>query len=185
MSISTPIRMIFPAILMVGLLLSGLSMFTGSAYANLDFSPNNPVTQNQIMLSKEFPSCIQQWKDLINETAQKYEIDPNMIGAVMLQESGGNPEVVSTSGAVGLMQVMPKDGIAASFQCSGKPCFTNRPTASELLDPAFNLDYGARMLANLIENNEGSLREALYQYGPMDVGYAYTDIVLAIYDQYK
>jgi len=99
----------------------------------------------------------------------------------MLQESGGQPDVISASGAVGLMQVMPRDGIAASFECINGPCFTGRPSMQELLNPEFNLDYGCNMLTRLI-SEKGSIRDALKAYGPRDVGYIYADKVLGIYN---
>ena len=111
-------------------------------------------------------------------------MDADLIAAVMLQESGGNPQAYSTSGAVGLMQVMPSDGLAREFICGNAPCFINRPTIDELLDPSFNIQYGSNYLAGLIEK-KGSEREALFSYGPMDVGYGYADIVLAIYENYQ
>ena len=100
----------------------------------------------------------------------------------MLMESGGNPLAYSRSGAVGLMQVMPRDGIAASFQCVNGPCFASRPTIAELQDPEFNVEYGTRMLAGLFARL-GSLREALHAYGPMDVGYTYADRILAVFER--
>jgi soluble lytic murein transglycosylase-like protein len=116
---------------------------------------------------------------LIEQAAQKYNVSPQLIAAVMLQESGGQADVVSASGAVGLLQVMPSDGIAASFQCSNGPCFASRPSTQQLMDPAFNVDYGVRMLSNLLQKY-GSEREALKAYGPYNVGYYYADKVLAI-----
>ena len=121
---------------------------------------------------------------MIESTAVETGLDPNLIAAVMLQESGGDPLAYSTSGAVGLMQVMPKDGIASEFICGNIPCFINRPTINELLDPSFNIQYGSNYLAGLIEK-KGSEREALFSYGPMDMGYGYADIVLAIYENYQ
>jgi soluble lytic murein transglycosylase-like protein len=47
------------------------------------------------------------------------------------------------------------------------------------MDPAFNVDYGVRMLSNLLQKY-GSEREALKAYGPYNVGYYYADKVLAI-----
>jgi soluble lytic murein transglycosylase-like protein len=85
---------------------------------------------------------------------------------------------------VGLMQVMPRDGLAASFECINGPCFASRPTIEELQDPSFNVEYGVRMLAGL-NARLGGLREALKAYGPMDVGYSYADKVLAIYENYR
>jgi len=130
-------------------------------------------------LLDHYPAKTQPWCGLIEKSAAKYGVDALLVASVMLQESGGQPEVMSSSGAVGLMQVMPRDGIAAGFQCINGPCFASRPTIEELKDPAFNVDYGVRMLAGLIERH-GDIREALKSYGPYNVGYRYADQVLAI-----
>ncbi len=126
-----------------------------------------------------YPDKVSAWCSLIEKAASQYGMDALLIASVMLQESGGQPEIMSSSGAVGLMQVMPRDGIAADFQCVNGPCFASRPTIAELMDPAFNVDYGVRMLAGLTEKH-GDIREALKAYGPYDVGYRYADQVLAI-----
>jgi hypothetical protein len=39
------------------------------------------------------------------------------------------------------------------------------------------------MLSGLLKR-EGSLREALKSYGPMDVGYSYSDKVMGIFQRY-
>lgn len=98
----------------------------------------------------------------------------------MLQESAGKADAYSKSGAVGLMQVMPRDGKAATFMCINGPCFADRPSSQELFDPEFNIAYGTRMLADLIRRF-GNVRDALKAYGPKDVGYYYADIVLNIH----
>lgn len=134
-------------------------------------------------LASSYPPSIQQWCDLIRDAAKRYDIPANLIAALILQESGGQEQAYSQSGAVGLMQVMPRDGIAAEFQCINGPCFASRPTISELQDPAFNIDYGTRFLAGLKEKH-GSMRDALYAYGPMGVGYYYADKVLGIYQSH-
>ena len=179
-----PAKMILPAILAVGLTLYSFSLFTGSAFVQKSYKPAPQVNQMQAGLSSQYPQAIQQWKSNIETFANQHGLDPNLIAAVMLQESGGSAEAVSWSGAVGLMQVMPRDGIAASFICGSQPCFSSRPSTEELLDPAFNIEYGTRMLAGLL-NKKGSMREALYAYGPYDVGYRYADIVLNIYERYR
>lgn len=129
-----------------------------------------------------YPEKIQPWCGLIEEQSHEYGIDPLLVAAVMLMESGGQPEVISHSGAVGLMQVMPRDGLAAAFQCINGPCFANRPTIEELKDPEFNVIYGVRMLSGLI-NKYGNPRDALKAYGPGDVEYWYADKVLALHSQ--
>ncbi len=132
-------------------------------------------------VNDKFPLSILQWCDLITKYAHARDLSPNLVAAVMLQESGGNPKVYSASGAVGLLQVMPNDGLAAGFQCTSGPCFANRPTGSELEDPEFNIKYGTGMLENLL-SKYGNIRDALAAYGPMNVGYYYADKVLSIYN---
>lgn len=135
-------------------------------------------------LAPSYPSEIHQWCGAIEATAADTGLPANLIAAVILQESGGDPTAYSSSGAVGLMQVMPRDGIAADFMCVNGPCFANRPTIAELEDPAFNIQYGSGYLASLIQKH-GTIREALFKYGPLDVGYYYADLVLKIYENYQ
>ncbi|HEX7395584.1 MAG TPA: transglycosylase SLT domain-containing protein [Anaerolineaceae bacterium] len=144
----------------------------------------DPDSPNSCSLSARYPDAIRQWCSLIEKYAQKYGLDPALISAVMLQESGGDSSAYSASGAVGLMQVMPRDGLAAGFMCSGRPCFSARPAMADLYDPEFNISYGVRMLAGL-NQKYGSVRDALKAYGPMDTGYAYADKVLSIFQNYN
>ena len=126
-----------------------------------------------------FPDSVRQWCEYIDRYATEHGLDPNLVAAVMVQESGGNPQAYSKDGAVGLMQVMPRDGKAAYFQCINGPCFADRPSTDELFNPEFNVAYGSRMLAGLIQK-KGSVRDALRAYGPMNMGYYYADLVLNI-----
>ncbi len=136
--------------------------------------------QDDCTISNGYPQDIRQWCSQIMRHANNNDLDPNLVAALIWQESGGNPIAYSKSGAVGLMQVMPRDGIAAAFQCKNGPCFTNRPSISELEKPNFNIKYGTGMLAGLLKKY-GNIREALKYYGPMNVGYYYADKVLNIY----
>ncbi len=145
---------------------------------------NNPEPEERdddgCSISSAFPQSVLQWCDLIERHAADQGLDPELVAALIIQESGGNPNAYSHSGAVGLMQVMPRDGIAASFMCINGPCFGSRPSSAELYDPEFNISYGTRMLAGLVQKR-GSVRDGLLAYGPANVGYYYADKVLAIY----
>lgn len=142
----------------------------------------DPVTQCQV--SPNFPERIRQWCSLITHYAMERSLDPDLVAALIWQESNGNPAAYSRDGAVGLMQVMPKDGIAANFMCVNGPCFKDRPAIAELQDPEFNIAYGTKMLSGL-KSRYGSIREGLKSYGPMNVGYYYADKVLGIYQEYR
>lgn len=134
-------------------------------------------------VSEKFPSDVRQWCGLITQYAEKRGLSPDLVAAIIWIESGGDSLAYSHSGAVGLMQVMPSDGIASSFMCVNGPCFSNRPTTEQLKDPEFNISYGTKLLAGL-QARSGSVREALRSYGPMDMGYTYADRVLNLYQQY-
>jgi soluble lytic murein transglycosylase-like protein len=151
--------------------------------ANIDLSGESIAGAGDCQVSNKYPEGILQWCDLISIYSEQFELSPDLIAALIWQESGGKPGAYSKSGAVGLMQVMPRDGLAASFMCKNGPCFAKRPTIEELQDPEFNIKYGTRMLARLV-NERGNLRDALKSYGPKDVGYYYADKVLGIYDKY-
>jgi soluble lytic murein transglycosylase-like protein len=138
----------------------------GVCEINTDFSPN-----------------ILRWCETITLYATQNNLSPNLIAALILQESGGDPMAYSKSGAVGLMQVMPRDGLASQFMCVNGPCFASRPTINELQDPEFNIEYGINFLSSLI-SRYGNIREGLKAYGPMNVGYSYADKVLAIFQRY-
>lgn len=183
-------KAIFPAILMSSLFLISLNhLVQPAATASADHEAKNGEKSSVTTSAASYGDCeqpalypekIAHWCALIEANADRYAVDALLVAAVMLVESGGQPEVISHSGAVGLMQVMPRDGIAATFQCINGPCFANRPTIEELKAPEFNVEYGVRMLAGLIEKY-GNARDALKAYGPGDVGYWYADKVLGIY----
>jgi soluble lytic murein transglycosylase-like protein len=183
-----PQNLIIPAVIITCLCLVLLSTVINSGFAQPALSqsadPSSDPNNYSAQLSQRFPQSIQQWKTLIEFSAADFGLDPNLIAAVMLQESGGDSLAYSSSGAVGLMQVMPNDGLASEFICGNQPCFLNRPSINELQDPEFNVQFGSHLLAALI-NHEGSEREALKSYGPMDMGYDYADIILVIYEKYR
>lgn len=157
-----------------------------SEQANLTQTSEGPESDSNsgCSLGSRYPEKVRRWCDVIESTSAEHGLDPGLIAAVILQESGGDPDAYSRSGAVGLMQVMPRDGIAADFMCQNGPCFASRPSMEELFDPNFNISYGVNMLAGLA-SKKGDIREALRAYGPMDSGYSYADLVLTINENYR
>jgi len=196
---------IFPGALLASLIL-GIMAFSLTAGAVLpenltspavvveNSSPNeskqsdteliSAVQPDNCEVSSRYPQQIRQWCTLITAYSLSNGLDPDLIAALIWQESGGDALVTSKSGAIGLMQVMPRDGVAATFMCINGPCFAGRPSIQELQDPTFNVKFGTRMLAGL-QAKYGDMREALKYYGPKDVGYYYADKVLGLYNSYR
>ncbi|CEK12410.1 soluble lytic murein transglycosylase-like protein [Chthonomonas calidirosea] len=87
---------------------------------------------------------------LINKYAALNGLSPNLVRAVIAQESDGNPKEVSNKGAMGLMQLMPEEvqefGVTDPF------------------DPEQNIAAGTRLLAGLLRKFNGSLPLALAAY---------------------
>jgi Transglycosylase SLT domain len=94
---------------------------------------------------------------LVSESSQRHEVDPRLILGVIKVESNFNPQAMSPSGAVGLMQLMP--GTAARFGCTAAA------------DPAQNIDAGTAYLRYLLELFHGDVDRALaaYNTGEMTV----------------
>ncbi len=181
-------KAIFPGLIIGILCLIGMTSFLAASSGRGQVAARNQSIvqtgkQAGCTISQDYPQSVRQWCTEIEQYARENGLDPNLVSAVMLQESAGEPDAYSRSGAVGLLQVMPRDGLASSFMCPGGPCFSNRPSMQELFDPQFNISYGARLLASLIDHY-GDLREALKAYGPKDVGYYYADLVIGIFNTY-
>jgi len=193
----TPVRFLFPALIIASFVIVIATRFVSAGISiSKDSSHNSPEDEVQLEkvdknetkegsgkncgLSQKFSRDILQWCDLITTSSQDAGLDPNLVAAVIQVESAGNPNAYSRSGAVGLMQVMPRDGLAAGFQCINGPCFASRPGMDELFDPEFNISYGTAMLADLVLKNQ-NLRDGLFAYGPAGIGYSYADNVLQVY----
>jgi soluble lytic murein transglycosylase-like protein len=97
------------------------------------------------------------YDDIIAEAAEKYQIDPHIIKAVMQAESAFNAMAVSPVGALGLMQLMPD--VAAELG------------AADPMDPRQNIMAGSRYLKQLLTSHRGNVKLALASYnaGPGNV----------------
>ena len=86
----------------------------------------------------------------IEKVAAELSLDPGLIKAVALVESGFNPGAVSRKGAQGIMQLMP-----ATARSYG---------VKDPHDPYENLRAGARHLRNLLDEFDGDVTLALAAY---------------------
>lgn len=107
--------------------------------------PSTPTRRAQSQAQAANP-----YDGLIQRSAQRHELDPALLTAVIQQESGFNPKAQSSAGAMGLMQLMPD---------TAKSLGVNDP-----YDPVQNVDAGAKMLRGLIDQYGGRLDLALAAY---------------------
>ena len=96
--------------------------------------------------------------DLLWRTGQRVGIDPLLLASVVQAESGFDADAVSVQGALGLMQVLPE---TADLY---------RP-AADPIEPAINVEVGARYLRSQLKLFDGDLPLALaaYNAGPGNV----------------
>lgn len=86
----------------------------------------------------------------VDELAKRHKVDPELIRAVIAQESGYNPSATSRKGAQGLMQLMP--GTAQQLG------------VHDAYNPKQNLEAGVRYLRALLDKYDGDLDKALAAY---------------------
>jgi len=94
--------------------------------------------------------------DLIARTASRYGWSTATVKAVAWQESGWNQSVVSSAGAVGIMQVLPSTGEFASRYLVGRTL--------DLNDPEDNVEAGVAFLNYLHRITGGDARRTLGGY---------------------
>jgi soluble lytic murein transglycosylase-like protein len=97
------------------------------------------------------------YDEIIREAAELYDMDPDLIRAVMAAESAFHPFAVSRTGAEGLMQLMPE--------------LADEMGVSDAFDPRENIMGGVRYLKRLLNYHNGNLDLALASYnaGPGNV----------------
>jgi soluble lytic murein transglycosylase len=93
-------------------------------------------------------------------------IEPGLVYALMREESGYRPGVVSVAGARGLLQIMPETGERLAREVA-----LGDFDADDLFDPDVNLRLGSHYLRNLLERFGGrtSAAVASYNAGPVAV----------------
>jgi soluble lytic murein transglycosylase-like protein len=120
----------------------------------------------------------------IIQTAGQYQIDPALIKAIILAESGYNPKAVSQKGAKGLMQLMP--GTAEELG------------VEDIFNPQQNITGGIQYFKHLVNRFNGDVKLALAAYNagsrhvrnyngvpPFKATQYYVKKVLTYYQRYK
>lgn len=122
----------------------------GAIPINLNAATQLPVTQ---LSQTAGPAA---WRGQVERLAIKYQLSPQLLEALVWQESRWRPSAVSPAGARGLAQLMPG---------------TARDLGVNPDDPLANLEGGARYLRQQLDTFGGNLEKALaaYNAGPKRV----------------
>lgn len=94
---------------------------------------------------------------MVEFSARQHGLDPKLAVAVAAAESGLAPDVVSSAGAVGVMQLMPETAQALGVR--------------NINDPRENIDAGVRYLKQMLDSFNGDVAKAIaaYNAGPQAV----------------
>lgn len=87
---------------------------------------------------------------IILEAADRYEVDLDLIKAIIMVESSYNPNAISRRGAKGLMQLMPKTAEALGV--------------GDSFNPEHNINAGVRYFKKLLDQFNGDVKLALAAY---------------------
>lgn len=124
---------------------------------------------------------VEELRRLAGRYAEDYNIDEELIRAVIQVESGWNPKAVSSKGARGLMQLMPRTAESLGVE--------------DPFDPEQNIEGGVKYLSQMTDKYNGDIEKALaaYNAGPtrVDSGRVpeassrYVRNVMALYHRYR
>lgn len=123
----------------------------------------------------------EEYRFLVLDVAQQFDLDPRLIGAVGMVESRWYPRALGTQGDSGLMQILPSTGRWISRKLGLQEY--------DLFDPTTNVTMGAWYL-RVLYDEYGSWEQALAAYngGPRAAAiggdWPYTRRVLSLYQRH-
>ena len=115
-----------------------------------------------------------EYEAIVRGHARNYDLDPALLAAVIYQESRFDADAESSSGAIGLMQLLPETAKGIALRTGG-----SRFEVADLYDPEINVRYGAWYQRHQLRRYEGDVRKALAAYnggqGNVDRGVEYDE----------
>lgn len=121
--------------------------------ANGISNPNRIRAGQVLTIPKPGPLSVE---DLMQKYSREYGVDPALVMGLAWQESGWKQHVVSSAGAIGVMQVIPETGVFTASQLLGHDVDLNELEG--------NVKAGVRFLAYLLKLTGGDENLAVAGY---------------------
>ena len=102
-----------------------------------------------------------EYSEYVSKYSKEYNVDENLVYAVIKAESNFNANAKSEKGAVGLMQIM--ESTAKDISKNMNLQIKNDELAEKLLEPETNINIGTKYLSTLIQKY-GNKEVALVAY---------------------
>lgn len=100
------------------------------------------------------------YEDIVKKCSQEYDVNDELIFAVIKTESNFDPDAESAVGAVGLMQLMPYTFEWLQSYYDGEVTMAQE----SLYEPEINIEYGTRFLVFLLERYNDNEETAVAAY---------------------
>jgi len=100
------------------------------------------------------------YEEYVYKYAQEYKIDPLLIFAIIKAESNFNEKALSSSNAIGLMQLLEKTAEEIAIEDLGMEGFKKE----DLYNPELNIRIGLKYFSKLLKEYEYSYNLALAAY---------------------
>jgi soluble lytic murein transglycosylase-like protein len=144
------VRSLFIAVMILGVAL------VSNGNNQMDMSPRILPKMHPLSQTEQHPPSVSGRKAehlyhmFIIQTASHYQVDPALIKAIIMAESGYNTKAISNRGAKGLMQLMP--GTAQSLG------------VEDIFNPHQNITGGVQYFKQMVNRFNGDVKLALAAY---------------------
>ena len=119
-------------------------------FTNVPTHPSYRVVIRTLKKGRTSSQPTRRFENIVRSASDRYDVDPDLVWAVMKAESNFNPRAVSRKGARGLMQLMPATARLLEVD--------------DIYNPTENVNGGVRYLRSLLNRFRGNRRLALAAY---------------------
>ena len=109
-----------------------------------------PSKQDKTLPIMSWNSAERHFQPMVIKAANRHNVDPAMVMAIIMAESSYNPKAISKKGARGLMQLMPTTAKSLGVKDS--------------FNPEHNINAGVRYFKKLLNQFDGNVELALAAY---------------------